>query len=144
MILLAVEEARLQIFEYSPRSVKSAVVGYGGAEKDQVAKMVRVLLPGCAMVKMSEVAPATGELLQRLVAERFSPDLLAVVTGGMGGLGESITTKMADAGYRVVVTYSPSNTKYKAWLEEMKGRGYSFAAFPIDEVFSSLRDRLKR
>jgi acetoacetyl-CoA reductase len=59
---------------------------------------------------------------------------VAVITGGMGGLGESITTKMADAGYRVVVTYSPSNTKYKAWLEEMKGRGYSFSAFPVDVV----------
>ena len=57
---------------------------------------------------------------------------LAVVTGGMGGLGESISTKMADAGYRVVVTYSPSNTKFKAWLDEMKGKGYSFAAFPVD------------
>ena len=56
----------------------------------------------------------------------------AVVTGGMGGLGETISTKMADAGYRVVVTYSPSNTKYKSWLEEMKGRGYSFSAFPVD------------
>jgi acetoacetyl-CoA reductase len=52
----------------------------------------------------------------------------------MGGLGETISTKMADAGYRVVVTYSPSNTKYKSWLEEMKGRGYSFSAFPIDVV----------
>jgi acetoacetyl-CoA reductase len=59
---------------------------------------------------------------------------VAVVTGGMGGLGESITTKMADAGYRVVVTYSPSNTKYKAWLEEMKGRGYAFSAYPVDVV----------
>jgi acetoacetyl-CoA reductase len=59
---------------------------------------------------------------------------IAVVTGGMGGLGESITTKMADAGYRVVVTYSPSNTKYKSWLEEMKGRGYSFSAYPVDVV----------
>src|SRR3954470_15271089 len=59
---------------------------------------------------------------------------LAVVTGGMGGLGESISTKMAGAGYRVVVTYSPSNTKYKSWLEELKGRGYSFAAFPVDVV----------
>ena len=57
-----------------------------------------------------------------------------VVTGGMGGLGETISTKMADAGYRVVVTYSPSNTKYKSWLEEMKGRGYSFSAFPVDVV----------
>jgi len=57
---------------------------------------------------------------------------VAVVTGGMGGLGESITTKMADAGYKVVVTYSPSNTKYRSWLDEMKGRGYAFAAYPVD------------
>ena len=59
---------------------------------------------------------------------------IAVVTGGMGGLGESISTKMADAGYRVVVTYSPSNTKYKAWLDEMKGKGLSFSAYPVDVV----------
>jgi len=59
---------------------------------------------------------------------------IAVVTGGMGGLGETISIKMAGAGYRVVVTYSPSNTKYKSWLEEMKGKGHSFAAFPVDVV----------
>jgi acetoacetyl-CoA reductase len=59
---------------------------------------------------------------------------VAVVTGGMGGLGETISTKMADAGYRVVVTYSPSNTKYKSWLEDLKKRGYGFAAFPVDVV----------
>ena len=53
VILLAAEEARLQIFEYSPRSVKSAVVGYGAADKVQVAKMVRMLLPGCAALTMS-------------------------------------------------------------------------------------------
>jgi acetoacetyl-CoA reductase len=57
---------------------------------------------------------------------------LAVVTGGMGGLGESISIKMADAGYRVVVTYSPSNTKYKSWLEEMKRSGYDFSAYAVD------------
>ena len=57
---------------------------------------------------------------------------IAVVTGGMGGLGETISIKMAGAGYRVVVTYSPSNTKYRSWLEEMKGRGFNFAAFPVD------------
>jgi acetoacetyl-CoA reductase len=57
---------------------------------------------------------------------------IAVVTGGMGGLGETISTKMADAGYRVVVTYSPANTKYKSWLEELRGRGYTFSAYPVD------------
>ena len=68
------------------------------------------------------------------MAEKQASQRIAVVTGGMGGLGETISTKMADAGYRVAVTYSPSNTKYKSWLEEMKGRGYTFAAFPVDVV----------
>jgi crossover junction endodeoxyribonuclease RuvC len=53
VILLAIRSAQLEVFEYSPRSVKSAVVGYGGAEKEQVAKMVRMLLPGCASMKMT-------------------------------------------------------------------------------------------
>jgi len=53
VILLATRTASLEIFEYSPRSVKSAVVGYGGAEKEQVAKMVRMLIPACASMKMS-------------------------------------------------------------------------------------------
>lgn len=51
--LLAARACALEVFEYAPRSVKSAVVGYGGAEKEQVAKMVRMLLPGCATLKMS-------------------------------------------------------------------------------------------
>jgi acetoacetyl-CoA reductase len=62
----------------------------------------------------------------------MTDERLAVVTGGMGGLGESISTKMADAGYRVVVTYSPANTKWKQWLEDMKSRGYPFSAYPVD------------
>ena len=53
VVLLAVRSGNLEVFEYAPRSVKSAVVGYGGAEKEQVAKMVRMLLPGCAALKMS-------------------------------------------------------------------------------------------
>lgn len=53
VILLAASTAKVEVFEYSPRSVKSAVVGYGGAEKEQVAKMVRMLLPGCASLVMS-------------------------------------------------------------------------------------------
>jgi len=53
VILLAAQSARLEIFEYAPRSVKSAVVGYGAAEKEQVAKMVRLLLPGCAALQLA-------------------------------------------------------------------------------------------
>jgi crossover junction endodeoxyribonuclease RuvC len=53
VILLAARSARLDVFEYSPRSVKSAVVGYGGAEKEQVAKMVRMMIPAAAKLVMS-------------------------------------------------------------------------------------------
>lgn len=34
------------------------------------------------LVKMSEAAPATGELLAKIVGERFDPEVLAVVNGG--------------------------------------------------------------
>jgi acetoacetyl-CoA reductase len=56
----------------------------------------------------------------------------ALITGGMGGLGETISTKMHDAGYRVVVTRSPGNNNAENWLADMKARGYQIAAFPID------------
>jgi crossover junction endodeoxyribonuclease RuvC len=42
--LLAAETAALEIGEYSPRSIKQTVVGYGNAEKHQVQEMVRILL----------------------------------------------------------------------------------------------------
>jgi acetoacetyl-CoA reductase len=57
---------------------------------------------------------------------------VVLVTGGMGGLGETISTKMVDAGYRVAITYSPGNKKRDQWLAEMKGRGYDFMAVECD------------
>ena len=57
---------------------------------------------------------------------------VVLVTGGMGGLGESICTGMADQGYAVVATYSPSNKSADAWLAAMKERGYDFHAVACD------------
>ena len=42
-VLSALPEG-LPIFEYAPRTIKLAVVGFGGAEKQQVAHMIRALL----------------------------------------------------------------------------------------------------
>ena len=42
--IVAAAEANLPVFEYSPLEVKSAVTGYGRAEKPQVQEMVRALL----------------------------------------------------------------------------------------------------
>ena len=50
--LLAAASRGLPVFEYAPRRVKQAVVGRGGAEKAQVAFMVRALLG------LSETPPA--------------------------------------------------------------------------------------
>ena len=57
---------------------------------------------------------------------------IALVTGGMGGLGEAICMKLEKMGIKVVVTYSPGNTKWKDWLKEMEGQGHKFAAYPCD------------
>lgn len=42
--MLAAATAGLEVAEYSPLSIKSAVVGYGKAEKHQVQQMVTRLL----------------------------------------------------------------------------------------------------
>ncbi|MEW6360510.1 MAG: crossover junction endodeoxyribonuclease RuvC [Pyrinomonadaceae bacterium] len=44
VILLLGQQRGLRIAEYAPRLVKQTVVGYGNAEKRQVAEMVRILL----------------------------------------------------------------------------------------------------
>jgi crossover junction endodeoxyribonuclease RuvC len=43
-VLVAAARAGVEVFEYSPLEIKSALVGYGRAEKQQVQEMVRVLL----------------------------------------------------------------------------------------------------
>ena len=62
----------------------------------------------------------------------MSKQRIVLVTGGMGGLGETITTKMIDAGYKVAVTYSPGNTTHADWVGGMKARGYDVLAVPCD------------
>ena len=57
---------------------------------------------------------------------------VVLVTGGMGGLGETISTKMVDAGYKLAVTYSPGNKTHADWLAQMEADGYSIFAVPCD------------
>ncbi len=42
--MLAIAEAELGLFEYSPNEVKKAVVGYGKADKYQVQSMIKAML----------------------------------------------------------------------------------------------------
>ena len=69
----------------------------------------------------------------------------AVITGGMGGLGDSISSKMHAGGYRVVVTHSSGNTKAKDWLAEHKKAGREFFAYPVDVAdFDSCKECIGR
>jgi crossover junction endodeoxyribonuclease RuvC len=55
--LLAPALVGVPVTEYGAKSVKKAVVGTGGADKDQVEMMVRRLLPG-ALIRRADAADA--------------------------------------------------------------------------------------
>ena len=57
---------------------------------------------------------------------------VALVTGGMGGLGEAICIKLAKLGDTVATTFSPNNPKSQDWLQSMSQRGYQFYAYSCD------------
>ncbi|MFL6623303.1 MAG: acetoacetyl-CoA reductase [Sulfurifustaceae bacterium] len=57
---------------------------------------------------------------------------IVLITGGMGGIGEAICVKMAEAGYRVATTCSPGNTKCDDWLARMHAKGYDVFAVRCD------------
>jgi crossover junction endodeoxyribonuclease RuvC len=44
VIMLAAAKGRVNFFEYTPLQVKQSVCGYGRADKQQVAKMVKLIL----------------------------------------------------------------------------------------------------
>lgn len=44
VVLLAIEKANTKFMEFTPNQVKQAVSSYGGAAKDQVQRMVQMLL----------------------------------------------------------------------------------------------------
>lgn len=58
VILLAAVKAGVAIFEYTPLQVKTAVTGYGRAQKQQVMEMTRRLLCLQEMPKLDDTADA--------------------------------------------------------------------------------------
>ena len=58
VILLAIRQAGLEVFQYKPMQVKQAVVGYGNATKHQVQDMTKRLLRLQAMPKPDDAADA--------------------------------------------------------------------------------------
>lgn len=62
----------------------------------------------------------------------MSAQRTALVTGGMGCLGQAIAKALHDAGHQVLVTYVPDHENPEPWLADMAKQGYRFAAYPVD------------
>lgn len=76
VVLLALAESGLKVAEYTPLEVKQAVVGYGGADKNQVQQMVRVLLSLSKIPQPDDAADALAIAICHLhtdsMLQRFS------------------------------------------------------------------------
>ncbi|MBC7858593.1 MAG: acetoacetyl-CoA reductase [Burkholderiaceae bacterium] len=57
---------------------------------------------------------------------------VALVTGGMGGLGSALCRRLDKAGFRVALTFSPSNDHAQRWLDEQREAGFAFSAHQVD------------
>ncbi len=57
---------------------------------------------------------------------------VALVSGGMGGLGTALCQRLARAGLRVATTYSPGNDHAEGWLAAQRDEGFRFTAYQVD------------
>jgi crossover junction endodeoxyribonuclease RuvC len=69
--LLALQQAGIESFEYTPNEVKQAVAGYGSADKKQVQDMVRVLLALNEIPKPDDAADALAIAITHLNTKRY-------------------------------------------------------------------------
>ena len=53
---------------------------------------------------------------------------IAYVTGGMGGIGTAICTRLCKDGYTVVAGCGPNSTRKDTWLATMRAHGYDIHA----------------
>jgi crossover junction endodeoxyribonuclease RuvC len=69
--LLALAESGIALAEYSPNEIKQAVVGYGGADKNQVQKMVKALLDLDQIPQPDDAADALAVAICHLHSARM-------------------------------------------------------------------------
>jgi len=71
VVMLALQKAGLEPFEYTPKEIKNAVAGYGGADKRQVQEMVRALLQLDSIPKPDDAADALAVAITHLNTRRY-------------------------------------------------------------------------
>lgn len=80
--LLALANNGLDVAEYTPMEIKQAVVGYGGADKNQVQQMVKALLRLVDIPRPDDAADALAVAICHIHSNRLSR--LAAMSGSEG------------------------------------------------------------
>jgi len=71
VVMLCLQKAGIEPFEYTPNEVKQAVAGYGAADKRQVQEMVRALLRLDSIPKPDDAADALAIAITHLNTNRY-------------------------------------------------------------------------
>jgi crossover junction endodeoxyribonuclease RuvC len=71
VVMLCMQQAGVEPFEYTPNEIKQAVAGYGGAQKRQVQEMVRALLQLESIPKPDDAADALAIAITHLNTRRY-------------------------------------------------------------------------
>jgi crossover junction endodeoxyribonuclease RuvC len=74
VVMLALQKAGIGAFEYTPKEIKNAVAGYGGADKRQVQEMVRALLQLDSIPRPDDAADALAVAITHLNTRRYDEE----------------------------------------------------------------------
>ena len=74
VVMLSIQQAGIEAFEYTPKEIKNAVAGYGGADKRQVQEMVRALLSLDSIPKPDDAADALAVAITHLSTRRYDSE----------------------------------------------------------------------
>ncbi|MGK5064512.1 acetoacetyl-CoA reductase [Janthinobacterium sp. LB3P112] len=70
---------------------------------------------------------------------------VALVTGGMGGLGTALCRRLHAAGFGVVAAHTPGNARVESWLGEQQAQQYYFHPLAVDvSDFTACSDAVAR
>lgn len=113
VVLLVAARAGVPVREATPSAVKSAVTGHGAADKEQVGRMVAVLLGLAAVPSPDDVADA---LAVAICAAHLEPAAEARRAGGAGEPGAPVLDRAALGPIR------RGETPYERAVREALGR----------------------
>lgn len=71
VVMLCMQQAGIEPFEYTPNEIKQAVAGYGSAQKKQVQEMVRALLGLDFIPRPDDAADALAIAITHLNTRRY-------------------------------------------------------------------------